>query len=130
MIKYKSLFSPGKEISAAQYIVEILCKNKAAAIKITLPSRFWVLPEWAQFYKMQIVKASSYLEKYHEAILIKIIKQKNIYSLYAKWIDKEFDKETQITLELAKSIQDIQYERITKSVGKQSKEIDLGYLDN
>ena len=129
-MKYKSLFSPEKEISSAQYITELLCKNRAAANKTTLPSQFWRLTEWSQFYKTQIVKVNEYLEKYHEAILIKIIQQKNVFSIYAKWVDAEFQKETDKTLAVFKDIFGVKYDRIDKSVGKQNKDIDLGYLDN
>lgn len=77
----------------------------------------------------QIKKAYELLEEYHEVILIRIIQQKNIYSLYAKWIKNEFDKETKKTLQLGESIDKTQYERNISSKGKFNKDIDLGYLD-
>ena len=128
--KYKSLYSPNKEIRANQYIIEIICKNKAAANKISLPLEFTKLPEWAQFYKSQLRKCNEYLEKYHELILIKVIKDKNIYSLYAKWIDREFQKETEKTLALAKSIEKININRVTNSIGRQDKDLQLGNFDD
>ena len=133
--KYQSLFSPGKEISAAQYIVELCCKNKAKSNKITLPTQFWKLPEWQTFFIVQIKKANEYLEKYHEVILIKIIKEKNIYSLHAKWIDKEFRAETNKTLDFAREItskiDELEYKRNTNSLGslEKNKDINLDYLD-
>lgn len=129
MSDYKSLYSPGKNIAAAQYITELVCRNKANYQKITLPSQFWKLPEWRQFYGAQITKCNQLLETYHEVIIIKIVQERNIFSLYAKWIIKEFDKETEKTLLLAQSIKEVKYDRVENSKGKDKKDLDLSYLD-
>jgi len=129
MSKYKSIYSPDKEITAAQYISELVCKNKAKNLKLTLPLQFYKLPEWSTFYQAQIIKANEYLEKYNELILIKVINSKNIYSLHAKWIDKEFQKETANTISLISSIEEPNYNKVTKSIGRIKKDIDTSSLD-
>lgn len=128
--KYKSLFSPDKEIRADQYIIEILCKNKAKKLKKNLSIGFSSSPEWATYFKSQLKKCHSYLEKYHPDIIISVISKKFIYSLYPKWLDDEFQKEHDKTLNITNTIMETKdHERIIDSKGRQKKDLDLSKFD-
>jgi hypothetical protein len=44
--QYSSPFSPGKYITAAQYLAELMCQRIARQESKELPDRFWNLPKW------------------------------------------------------------------------------------
>ena len=92
-MKYSSIFSPEVKVTAAQYIAELVCKNRAANLKVELPIHFWDQPEWCKYYKAQLFVIYKYLNRYDSEVLIKVIKEKNIWSIFAKWINEEFLKE-------------------------------------
>lgn len=123
--KYKSLFSPDKEIRADQYIIELLCKNKATRLKQNLSIGFSTQPVWAQYFKSQLRKCQYYLDKYHPDVIISAIKNKSLYSLYPDWIDDVLQNEHNRILNITESITDIDHKRIYKSTGKQKKDLDL-----
>lgn len=84
--KYPSKYSNGKEVSAAQYITEIICEKKAKREKRDLHYRFWVNKEWAAFYRNQIASANKLVKTYNELAVIKALanpKSEKIYSLRA-----------------------------------------------
>lgn len=84
--KYPSRYSNGKFVSAAQYITELICENKAKKDKLDLHFKFWLNPEWSKFYRNQITSANKLLQIYHPKAIIKALgdaKAKNIYSLRA-----------------------------------------------
>jgi hypothetical protein len=84
--KYPSKYSNGKLVSAAQYITEIICENRAKMLKKDLHYRFWVSKEWASYYRNQIGTANKLLEKYSDTAIIKALnnsKASKIYSLRA-----------------------------------------------
>lgn len=84
--KYPSRYSNGKLVSAAQYITELICENKAVQDKIDLHFRFWVTPKWEKYYRNQIASANKLLQKYDAAAIVKALldpKAKKIYSLRA-----------------------------------------------
>jgi hypothetical protein len=130
MNKYKSLFSPNKEIRVDQYIIEILCKNKAESLKKSLSIGFSQLPEWKIFWSSQTKKCQFYLDKYHPDIIISVISKKKIYSLFAGWIDDEFQKEHNRILNITKNISNIETpKRIIKNKGQQKKDLNLERFD-
>jgi len=45
--KYISKYSNGKQVSAAQYITELICENKARIEQKDLHYRFWNNKEWS-----------------------------------------------------------------------------------
>ena len=53
-MKFISRYSNNKEVSAAQYIVELICEKKAKLEKKDLHYRFWLTKEWEKYYKNQI----------------------------------------------------------------------------
>lgn len=86
MKKYPSKYSNGKQVSAAQYITEIICENRAKMLKKDLHYRFWVTKEWSQYYRNQIGSANKLLEKYSDTAIIRALnspKAAKIYSLRA-----------------------------------------------
>jgi len=83
---YPSKYSNGKMVSAAQFITEIICENKAIREKKDLHYKFWTNKEWAQFYKSQIASAHKLLKTYTANAIAKALKNtkaRNIYSLRA-----------------------------------------------
>jgi hypothetical protein len=87
--QYPSKYSNGKQVSAAQYITEIICERKAETIKKDLHYRFWVNKEWEKFYKDQIASAYRLLKKYSDTAIIRALnstKASKIYSLRAPFL--------------------------------------------
>jgi hypothetical protein len=87
--KYLSKYSNGKTVSAAQFITEIVCENKARRDKLDLHYRFWTHSTWAGFYRNQIASANKLVKQYGAKPIIKALqddKGKNIYSLRAPFL--------------------------------------------
>lgn len=88
--KYQSPYSNGKFVTAAQYIIEIVCEKKAKQSGTDLPAQFWKLPEWAAYYKQQLRKCHALLKKYNEKAIIQALRDNRtykIYSLFAPWLE-------------------------------------------
>lgn len=84
--KYPSRYSNGKDVSAAQYITELICEHKAKLNKVDLHHRFWLTKEWSTYYRNQIGTANKLLQKYHPKAIIKALnddRSAKIYSLRA-----------------------------------------------
>lgn len=126
-MKYTSLYSPEKKIHPAQYIAELTCQNKASYLKLELPAQFWnIMPEWLSYYQIQLSQARVLLEKYSFETLVKVIKEKNIFSLKAKWIEQHFIKQEKLNNQ---SIDDQQHNRITNSTGVFTSDKQVDMLD-
>lgn len=83
---YISKYSNEKEVSAAQYITELICEKRAQQQKKDLHYRFWLSKEWSAYYKNQIGSAHKLLEKHSAKAIVLALKNdrsKNIYSLRA-----------------------------------------------
>jgi len=86
MNKYISKYSNNKEVSAAQYITEIICEHYAKKNKLDLHYRFWTHKDWASYYRNQIGTANKLLKKYDCRAIIRALnnpKSSKIYSLRA-----------------------------------------------
>ena len=86
-MSFISKYSNNKEVSAAQFITELICENKAKVDKKDLHFRFWNNKEWAKFYRDQIASANKLLKQYYPLDIIKALKTpkgQKIYSLRAK----------------------------------------------
>ena len=84
--KYISKYSNNKEVSAAQYITEIICEHYAKKNKLDLHYRFWTHKDWASYYRNQIGSANKLLKKYDCKAIIRALnspKSLKIYSLRA-----------------------------------------------
>lgn len=98
--KYPSRYSPEGFVTAAQYIIELICEKNAKLKKKDLPIKFWRLDEWDKFYRSQLRKTHSLLKKYDEKAIIQALNDTrawNIYSLFAPWLeDIVSEKQTQL----------------------------------
>lgn len=131
MNKYKSIFSPDKDIRADQFIIEILCKNRATSMKMVLPLGFTKLPEWATYFSSQLKKCREYIELYNEKVIIEVITKKKIHSLFPVWVKNEIEKEYKKTLATTETLSNIEPpQRILKSTGKESKDLNLEQFDD
>lgn len=86
MKKYPSKYSNGKDISAAQYITEIICEKKAKYLNKDIGYKFWTNKEWSKFYRDQIASANKLLNKYSDTSIVRALnnpKTNKIYSLRA-----------------------------------------------
>ena len=83
MNKYISKYSNGKSVTAAQYITELICENKARIDNKDLHYRFWNNKEWSSFYKSQIFTAHRLLKKHSAKAIILAIKDKKCYRIYS-----------------------------------------------
>lgn len=63
-MKYPSKYSNGKQVSAAQYIAEMICERLAKRNKKDLHYRFWLSSDWEKEYKGQITAANKLLQSY------------------------------------------------------------------
>jgi hypothetical protein len=94
--QYPSKYSNGKEVSAAQYITELICENKAKLDGEDLHFRFWVHSKWEKFFKNQIASANKLLKKYDIIPIIRALKSsrgKRIYSLRAPHLPEIIEQE-------------------------------------
>lgn len=85
-MKYPSRYSNGKSITAAQYITELICENKANKDGIDLYYRFWINKKWSKFYRDQIATANKLVKKYSDKAIIRALsdaRTKKIFSLRA-----------------------------------------------
>jgi len=99
MDKYISKYSNGKSVSAAQYITELICENKAKKDKLDLHYRFWTNKKWEVYYRNQIAAAHKLLEKYKPKSIIKALKSKQaekIYSLRAPHLPAIIEQQEQM----------------------------------
>lgn len=74
MKKYPSKYSNGKEVSAAQFITEIICENKAKIEGKDLHYRFWTTDYWSKFYRNQIATANKLIKAYSPLSIISALK--------------------------------------------------------
>jgi len=110
--KYPSKYSNGKTVSAAQYITELICENKAKIDNKDLHYKFWSNKDWAGYYKNQIATANKLLGKYTDTAIIKAIhndKAKKVYSLRSpvllKIIEEEEKKLSRVNKKLTKELE-------------------------
>ena len=81
-MKYPSRYSPGKSVTEAQYIAELMCEKRALSLHRDLPVQFWKLEEWKGYYMYQIRLAYKLLRKYDCSIILKAIGEiYNVFSL-------------------------------------------------
>lgn len=98
-MKYISKYSNGKEVSAVQYITELICENKAKQDKKDLHYKFWTNKEWASYYRNQIATANKLAKKYNEQAIIRALKNpkaQKIYSLRAPHLISIIEQEEKL----------------------------------
>lgn len=136
--KYISKYSNNKEVSAAQYITELICENKAKKDKLDLHYRFWLNKEWASYYKNQIASAYKLVKKYDDTAIVRALKNEKaakIYSLRAPHLtpiieeeQKKIDAENKhLTLDLTR-VKDVKFgtkiNKRTKNIFSKLEDID------
>lgn len=136
--KYLSKYSNGKTVSAAQYITELICENKANKDKLDLHYRFWTTKIWEMYYRNQIASAHKLLKKYDAKSIIAALRDRDaskIYSLRAPHLPAIIEKhqailasqKTDLTLEIdRKKDKTYRKDSIKKNVLSKLKEIDDG----
>jgi hypothetical protein len=82
-MKFLSRYSNGKEVSAAQYITEVICEHQAKRNKLDLHYRFWVSPEWSKYYRNQIASANKLVIQYHPKAIVRALNDKRAEKIYS-----------------------------------------------
>lgn len=87
--RYPSKYSPQQWVTAAQYIIEIVCERRALQNQRELMVQFWKQPEWSQFFVSQLRMCHKLLKKYEAKAIIAALKDnraKSVNSLFAPWL--------------------------------------------
>jgi hypothetical protein len=82
-MKFPSRYSNGKEVSAAQYITELICEHQAKRNQLDLHYRFWVSPEWSKYYRNQIASANKLVVQYHPKAIVRALNDKRAEKIYS-----------------------------------------------
>lgn len=99
--RYPSRYSPKVDedgfawVTGRQYIIELVCENKASRDRKELPRAFYDLPEWQEFYQAQINNRSlGNLIKTHgvDKIISFLMENKYVMSLRPKWVHNKLDE--------------------------------------
>lgn len=121
-MKYISKYSNGKYVTAAQYITELICENKARKDKKDLHFKFWTDKQWSLYYRNQIATANQLIQKYDEKAIIKALKNKkaeNIYSLRAPHLIPIIEQESAMLVQENKMLSKT-YDRSINKTHQQS----------
>lgn len=136
--KYLSKYSNGKTVSAAQYITELICENKAKKDKLDLHYRFWTTKAWEMYYRNQIASAHKLLKQYDAKSIISALKDSaasKIYSLRAPHLPAIIEKHrdilasqnTELTLDIdRKTDKSYRKDNIKKNLLSKLKDLDNG----
>lgn len=136
--KFPSRYSNGKSVSAAQYITELICENKARLDKEDLHYKFWTTKKWANFYRNQIATANKLVKKYAPVAIVKALKDtkaSRIYSLRAPHLvaiieqyQGVFDESnTDLTVEIdRKEKKTFQKDKVKKNIISRIKDLEDG----
>jgi len=128
--KYPSKYSNGKLVSAAQYITEIICENKAKLTGQDLHYRFWANKTWSAYYRNQIGTANKLLEKHSETAIVRALNTKEaskIYSLRAPHLIPIKEQQEQILESQNKSLT-LEFDRKEDKTYKTSENSKKGIL--
>lgn len=121
--RFPSRYSNGKLVSAAQYITELICENKAKINKEDLHYKFWTTTKWSQYYRNQIASANKLIKKYDPLAIIKALKDNRaskIYSLRAPHLEAIIEQ-YQKQIESANQDFTLSIDRTKKKTYKQNK---------
>jgi hypothetical protein len=116
-MKYPSKYSNGKQVSAAQFITEIICEKKAKIDKKDLHYRFWLNKEWAGFYRNQIATANKLVKEFDAKAIIRALgsaEANKVYSLRAPNLKQIIQRE--------QAIVDNESNELTLSIDRKEKQ--------
>ena len=132
MNKYKSIYAPGKELNALQYICELLCQKKAAFDKVQLPLRFWEsMPKWNTFFKKNLRMVSKLLTKYDAKAIISVLRSPKFgrrYSIFTEFAENLMIIE-QKKIDLEKASQQVNIVRATKNEKPRTRNLKKSVLE-
>lgn len=102
--RYESKYSPGKFITGAQWLAELMCERKARHNKKDLPPFFWKDKEWSKFLVHQVVVANRLFKAFPEKAIGRALRRKEL-SLVWSLADKRVrpiikDEEKKLKFEL------------------------------
>lgn len=103
--KYQSRYSDS-QVTAAQFITELICEKKALKQKKDLPQQFWKIDEWKAYYRQQILAANALLKMYDEIAIIKALKSERsygVFSLRAPQLDTIIEVEQRLLIKEAET---------------------------
>lgn len=87
---YKSYW--GHQTNAPRYIVEQVYLNVCKWKKLEPVAKFWNLPEWSKFYRLQIILANELIKLYSESSVVNGIKHFKPCTLRNIELDKVIEK--------------------------------------
>jgi len=127
--KYPSRYSPSNYVTAAQYIIELICEKKAHFDKTELPVKFWNLPTWRAFFVKNLRQVHKLLKKYNERAIIAALKHKSFQNCYSIFTDRfiRLVQEEQIKIDAPhekKTIEDTINRNTVDSKPRQSQKTD------
>jgi len=89
---YPSKYAPGKFVTGAQYLIELLCERQAHLKQQTLPIYFWRNEAWEKEFKAQTRNINSLLKEYDLRALVHVLHANpKVYSLRAAWIKPKIE---------------------------------------
>ena len=87
-LKYSSKYSPNKQITQAQYIIELVCEHKASFDKTNLPIKFWELPQWGNFFKRNLRQVHKLLKQFDGNAIIRALNLPSFSNSYSIFTDR------------------------------------------
>jgi len=93
--RYKSRYSPDAYVTAAQYIIELVCEKKAKFDSTELPIKFWNLPAWRTFFTKNLRRVHKLLREFDEKAVINALNLKCFGNSYSIFTERFLDLVTQ-----------------------------------
>ncbi len=85
--KYPSRYSPKAYVTAAQYIIELVCEKKAKFDRTELPIQFWKLAQWRNFFMRNLRQTHKLLKGFDAKAIINALNLQqfsNSYSIFTE----------------------------------------------
>lgn len=90
---YPSKYSPGKFVTGAQYLIELICERKAHLNHTTLPIYFWRDEKWEKEFKAQTRCINALLRMYDLRALVHVLHNNpKVYSLRATFVKPKIEE--------------------------------------
>jgi hypothetical protein len=82
---YPSKYAPGKFVTPAQYINELVCEQAAKREGRELPLYFWKHEEWQKYWGGQVRIINNLLKKYSPKVIIKVVQDHRVDNLRTQY---------------------------------------------
>lgn len=122
--KYQSEYTE-RLVTAANYLVEIVCYHRSQQMEFPLPKKFWNDRAWKGYYIYQLKEAHKILESIEPLVAIRAAKESGASSLkMGKFLAmcRKFQKEADAE---KKRNKDIELKIVTDSTGQFKKKENL-----